>query len=186
MNEPIRCRALISLVARYPSNQREMNSHCGVTETKMMAAAVEKETRGYQHKSFTFFTEGQSSISSHQIFPYVEFLMLCVIEAVGRGVGEGLIDDALGHTLTRFIQNFTSEAINDVLFTTSLSEKQNIPSGEVLRLDSETNCRRACKLGFHSPSSMMLTTTPSPVRLLHHAGITLRSRPRMLYSPCAN
>lgn len=47
MNEPIRCRALISLVARYPSNQREMNSHCGVTETKMMAAAAAAgEARG--------------------------------------------------------------------------------------------------------------------------------------------
>lgn len=36
MNEPIRCRSLISLVARYPSNQEEMNPHCGVTETKLM------------------------------------------------------------------------------------------------------------------------------------------------------
>lgn len=112
--------------------------------------------------------------------------MLHVIEGVGWGGGGGLIYDALGHTFTRFIQNFTSEAINDVLFTTSTSEKQNIPSGEVFRLDSETNCSRVCELVFHSPSSMMLTTTPSPVMLLHHTGITLRSRPPMLYSPCAN
>lgn len=62
MNEPIRCRSLISLVARYPGNQREMNSHCGVTETKM-TVVVEG---GHPHKSFTLFTEGQSSASSHQ------------------------------------------------------------------------------------------------------------------------
>lgn len=40
MNEPIRCRSLISLVARYPSNQREMNSHCAVTEKKMTVVVV--------------------------------------------------------------------------------------------------------------------------------------------------
>lgn len=40
MNEPIRCRSLISLVARYPSNQGEMNFHCAVTETKMMRVMV--------------------------------------------------------------------------------------------------------------------------------------------------
>lgn len=195
MNEPIRCRALISLVARYPSNQREMNSHCGVTETKMVAE-LEKETRGYQHKSFTFFIEGQSSISSHQTLPYLEFLILHVIE------GEKLVYDARGQTSIQFIPNFIAKAINNVLYhclRSKICHKEkclllttyilcDFPEQDNIFMVHLTEKKTVvvCELRVDSPSSTMLTTTPSPVMLLYHTGIMFRSRPKTLYSPCAN
>lgn len=201
MNEPIRCRALISLVARYPSNQREMNSHCGVTETKMMAA---EETRGIDTNHLPSLLRDR--VQSHHIKSFPVWSFKCCMLLREWGGGRESIYDALGHTFIQIVQNSLAEARNEALVTISLSEILNIPVEKVFYPHSswfyfersrfllhvfygknkKKNGSRVCKLRLDSPSSMMLTTTPSPVTLLHHAAITFRSSPPPLYSPCAN
>lgn len=97
-----------------------MNSHCGVTETKMIAAATAaaKETRGIATNHLPSLLRDRVQFHHIESFPVWSFKCCILLRR-----GEKLTFDALGHAFIQITQNSTAEATNDALVTISLSEK---------------------------------------------------------------